>query len=165
MFEARLVQGCPLKKCWRLWRISSWMRPPLSAATKESSFRPWTTRMFPWWLSTWELTALRISSATGPSGWAWTSRRCPRFSDMEQTKPSGAEGPLRDKKSSNPVSYFSKTTRLFYKSSFCWSVPVWLWNPKTCFRIVKEFFWILPKRKEFLWSGTEGPRGKIQSFE
>ena len=28
-----------------------------------------------------------------------------------------------------------RTTRLFHKSCFYWSVPVWFWTPKTCFRI------------------------------
>ena len=33
-----------------------------------------------------------------------------------------------------------KTTRLFYKLSFCWSVPVWFWTPKTCFTLGLECF-------------------------
>ena len=39
---------------------------------------------------------------------------------------------------------------------------------KTCFRIEKkksEIFWILPKGTDFLWSGKQGPKGKIQGFE
>ena len=33
-----------------------------------------------------------------------------------------------------------KTTRLFYKLSFCWSVPEWFWTPKTCFTLGLECF-------------------------
>ena len=40
-------------------------------------------------------------------------------------------------------------------------------TPKHVLELKKksDFFWILPQRTEFLWSGTQGPRGKIQSFE
>ena len=40
-------------------------------------------------------------------------------------------------------------------------------TPKHALELKKrcEIFWIFPKRTEFLWSGTQGPRGKIQSFE
>ena len=34
---------------------------------------------------------------------------------------------------------------------------------KNCKR--SDFFWILPEITEFLWSGTEGPRCKIQGSE
>ena len=33
-----------------------------------------------------------------------------------------------------------KTTKLFYKLSFCLSVPVWFWTPKTCFTLGLECF-------------------------
>ena len=33
-----------------------------------------------------------------------------------------------------------QTTKLFYKLSFCWSVPLWFWTPKTCFTLGLECF-------------------------
>ena len=40
-------------------------------------------------------------------------------------------------------------------------------TPKHAFRLKKrsEFFWILPKGTDFLWSGTQGPKGKILVFK
>ena len=44
-----------------------------------------------------------------------------------------------------------RTTGLFYESSFCWSVPVWFWNSKTCCRIDKSqiCFGFCPKELNF----------------
>ena len=39
-------------------------------------------------------------------------------------------------------------------------------TPKHALEFKKsQIFWILPQRTEFLWSGTQDPRGKIKSFE
>ena len=40
-------------------------------------------------------------------------------------------------------------------------------TPKHALELKKRsgIFWNLPKRTEFLWSGTRGPRYKIQDFE
>jgi|OM-RGC.v1.037963292 hypothetical protein len=40
-------------------------------------------------------------------------------------------------------------------------------TPKHALELKKRanFFGILPKKTEFVWAGTQGPRGKIQGFE
>ena len=43
------------------------------------------------------------------------------------------------------------TTRIFYKSCFCWSVPVWFWSPKTCFRIEKSLIFLDFAQKNWIF--------------
>ena len=66
-----------------------------------------------------------------------------------------------------------KTTRLFYKLSFCLSVPVWFWTPKTCFTLGLECFGHIYSYQKFFWeidsmnakiSFTLGPIEKFICF-
>ena len=59
-----------------------------------------------------------------------------------------------------------KTTKLFYKLSFCWSVPEWFWTPKTCFTLGLESLWHIYSYKTALKVARGAPMiGREKSIE